>query len=86
MGFACVHLNAPRGYRVNSGSLVFTRARLGVAGFIPFRIGSLGGTKWSPGSFGFPLVYSAHWCRRIHSEFTRARSFVIAWVHLGTHI
>ena len=39
--FASVHLGAPRGSPVNSGSREFTRAPLGVVGFNRVRVVSL---------------------------------------------
>ena len=75
------HTAAPCGHRVHSDLRKFTRARIGVVGFIRVRVERALGSLVS---FGFAWVHSGvPRCLRVHSGslgFTRVRPLVVEFI------
>ena len=94
IGFALVHLGAPRSFRVDSGSRGFTRVPAVVVEFFRVRVGLLGRVRGSSGvewvNLGASSGRRVHSCsrrfsRRVHSGslmFTCARLWVVGSIRV----
>ena len=80
LGSVRVHSATHRGRWIHSGSFRFTHLRLGVAGFIWVRLGSLGRSSRSLGSFGFNSA-----CVGV-TEFIRVRLCSLWRAYIGVRV
>ena len=80
--------SAPRDRRVHWTLGWFTTEGLGVVGFIPVCVGSLGCTQLASGSFRFAWVHSSTtWGRRLHSGLgSLTWAFLVVAGVIGDHV